>query len=308
MRNFQSSQTVGAGAFPAKGVLRGACQAESVGWNGEQVLIIHMNQPLDVLKIDTPENVTFSYEVSGIGSRFLAALVDTFLLGLLQGIVIGTVLLILSQLGSGNSSNSSTDFGSQAGWWIFGILAFVSFLFFWGYYIFFEIFWNGQTPGKRWIGLRVIRLDGTPVGVSEVVIRNLVRTLDLLPTAYGVGVITMFINSNSCRLGDLAAGTVVVHDSRASLGHAPCVFRMSFRCCTGMDSSPPTFHWKRSATRICRCLSFLLTPGRAGKPHEIWRCTCCSPCTGGSGSLQQIRPSRLIPSMRWLQSIRPGRN
>jgi hypothetical protein len=62
------------------------------------------------------------------------------------------------------------------------------------------------------VGLRVIRVDGTPVTAVEVVIRNLVRLIDLLPTAYGVGVITMFVNDKSRRLGDLAAGTVVVHD------------------------------------------------------------------------------------------------
>jgi uncharacterized RDD family membrane protein YckC len=200
-----------------------------------------MNQPLDVLKIDTPENVTFSYEVSGIGSRFLAALVDTSLLVLLQVIVLGTVLLILSQLGSANSNNPLADFSGQAGGWIFAILAFVSFLFFWGYYIFFETLWNGQTPGKRWIGLRVIRLDGTPVGVSEVVIRNLVRTLDLLPIAYGLGVITMFVNSNSRRLGDLAAGTVVVRDSRATLGRAPVRIQDELSLLYGHGQLPANF-------------------------------------------------------------------
>jgi len=72
--------------------------------------------------------------------------------------------------------------------------------------------WNGQSPGKRWVGLRVIRVDGTPITVSEAVIRNLVRVIDLLPMAYGVGVVTMFLNPDSRRLGDLAAGTIVVHD------------------------------------------------------------------------------------------------
>jgi hypothetical protein len=86
------------------------------------------------------------------------------------------------------------------------------FIFFWGYYILFEIFWNGQTPGKRWSGLRVIRNDGTPVTLSESIIRNLVRIIDLLPAAYGIGVITMFLDKKSRRLGDLAAGTLVVHD------------------------------------------------------------------------------------------------
>ncbi len=173
-----------------------------------------MNTSLDTLNIDTPENVTFSYEIAGIGSRFLAAIIDSLLIGLLQVILFGTGLLILIRMGVFASSDSS---GGQAAMWILAILSLIGFVFFWGYYIFFEIFWNGQTPGKRWIGLRVIRMDGTPVSFSEVLIRNLVRTLDFLPFAYGVGVITMFASRNSCRLGDLAARTVVVHDREAAL-------------------------------------------------------------------------------------------
>ena len=183
-----------------------------------------MNTPFETLSIDTPENVSFSYEIAGIGSRFLAALVDTLLIVLLQVIVIGTVILILLEVGSSSSGSSLGSFNSNIALWV-GILTFISFLFFWGYYIFFETLWNGQTPGKRWVGVRVIRKDGTPVTFSEVLIRNLVRTLDLLPTAYGVGVITMFINTQSCRLGDLAARTVVVYDSKAWLNRAPSRMR-----------------------------------------------------------------------------------
>src|SRR5215510_11634669 len=87
-----------------------------------------------------------------------------------------------------------------------------SFVLFWGYYIFFEMLWNGQTPGKRWVGLRVIRTDGTPITLSESFIRNLTRLVDFLPAAYGIGIISMFLDKQSRRLGDLAAGTLVVHD------------------------------------------------------------------------------------------------
>jgi uncharacterized RDD family membrane protein YckC len=168
-----------------------------------------MTNANDILRIDTPENVTFDYEVAGIGSRFLAALVDTVLLVLLQVIVLGTLIFI----GLRRQDLFSLDDGPT---WILAVLSLIAFVFFWGYYIFFEILWNGQTPGKRWVGLRVIRLDGTPVTTAEVVIRNLVRTIDLLPAAYGVGVISMFVNQNSRRLGDLAAGTVVVHEGTTS--------------------------------------------------------------------------------------------
>lgn len=157
----------------------------------------------DILQIDTPENVTFDYDVAGIGSRFLSALVDTLLILLLQFIVFGTLFLVSEQMG---------DLLSDAPSWLVAILSLVAFAFFWGYYIFFEILWNGQSPGKRMVGLRVIRLDGMPVAAAEVVIRNLVRLIDFLPSAYGVGVVTMFVNEKSRRLGDLAAGTVVIHD------------------------------------------------------------------------------------------------
>ena len=164
-----------------------------------------MTDSNDILSIDTPENVTFAYDVAGIGSRFLAALIDTALIVFVQVILFGSLILL-------SSLTLDSVTGSAAGNWLLAIAGLISFVFFWGYYIFFEILWNGQTPGKRVIGLRVIRLDGTPVTQSEVVIRNLVRVIDFLPSAYGVGVVTMFINSNSRRVGDLAAGTVVVHD------------------------------------------------------------------------------------------------
>jgi uncharacterized RDD family membrane protein YckC len=165
-----------------------------------------MTNSNDILKIDTPENVTFDYDVAGIGSRFLAALIDTALILLAQLLLIGVVILMMVFI-------FQTDvFEGDLFSWGLAVIGIMSFIFLWGYYIFFEILWNGQTPGKRWVGLRVIRLDGTPIAASEAVIRNLVRIIDLLPSAYGIGVVTMFISSNSRRVGDLAAGTLVVHD------------------------------------------------------------------------------------------------
>jgi uncharacterized RDD family membrane protein YckC len=165
-----------------------------------------MTNTNDILKIDTPENVTFDYDVAGINSRFLAALVDTALIFLSQGLVVGVILLVVLL------ALDTNIFEDELFGWALAILGILSFLFLWGYYIFFEILWNGQTPGKRWVGLRVIRMDGTPITASEAVIRNLVRIIDLLPSGYGVGVVTMFISANSRRVGDLAAGTLVVHD------------------------------------------------------------------------------------------------
>jgi len=156
----------------------------------------------ETLDINTPENVAFGYQVAGIGSRFLATLTDTVIVTLLQAVVIATYYVILYLL----------DVDPDGSAWVAAIMGLVVFLFYWGYYIFFEMLWNGQSPGKRWAGIRVIRTDGTPITLSESLIRNLARLVDLLPAAYGIGIITMFIDKQSRRLGDLAAGTLVVHD------------------------------------------------------------------------------------------------
>jgi len=162
-----------------------------------------MTLPEETLDIQTPENVAFGYQVAGIGSRFLATLLDTILIVLLQIAVILVFVLVL---------NAFDLLGQTIAAWVYALLGIVGFIFFWGYYIFFEMLWNGQTPGKRWVGLRVIRTDGTPITLSESFIRNLTRLVDFLPAMYGIGIISMFLDKQSRRLGDLAAGTLVVHD------------------------------------------------------------------------------------------------
>lgn len=160
----------------------------------------------ETLDIQTPENVAFGYQVAGIGSRFLASLLDTLLIGLLQIIVIVVATLAI---------NALEEFTAALSTWIIAIFSLILAIFYWGYYVFFEMLWNGQSPGKRWVGLRVIRTDGTPITLSEALIRNLVRIVDFLPAMYGIGIISMFIDKQSRRLGDLAAGTLVVQDRAA---------------------------------------------------------------------------------------------
>jgi len=169
-----------------------------------------MSPPDDYLSIDTPENVAFGYEVAGIGSRFLAAVVDTLIIFVLLALVNLTLFLLALSL-----FRDRLRFDSPVLVWLGLVFGLIAFAFFWGYYIFFEMLWNGQSPGKRWAGLRVIRTDGTPITLTESIVRNLVRLVDLMPAYYGVGVVTMFINSQSRRLGDLAAGTLVVYDKAA---------------------------------------------------------------------------------------------
>ncbi|MCB8976701.1 MAG: RDD family protein [Ardenticatenaceae bacterium] len=165
-----------------------------------------MTAPDEFLNIDTPENVVFGYEVVGIGSRFLAALIDTLIIGFL--LIATNAILILVFVGGFNNLSSASSI-------VIALISLISFAFFWGYYIFFEMTWNGSSPGKRQVGIRVIRADGTPITLAESVIRNLVRLIDFLPGAYGLGLVTMFIDGKARRLGDLAANTLVVREQTA---------------------------------------------------------------------------------------------
>lgn len=156
--------------------------------------------------IDTPENIEFSYAIAGIGSRFLATVIDTVFLVLIQ-------LLLLLVVGFAIGLLEAMEVGLQHLDSIFlAVWSLLSFLFLWGYYIFFEMFWNGQTPGKRAIKIRVVQRGGRPVGFAATVIRNLVRVIDFLPGFYGIGVLVMFIDRQARRAGDFAAGTLVVKD------------------------------------------------------------------------------------------------
>lgn len=150
------------------------------------------------LQIDTPENLTLEAEIAGFGSRFLAATVDYILLA-----VVLTVLFFLF----GQSFASSEES-------LVALLVPImfSFLLIVVYHLLFELLWNGQTPGKRWLGLRIVQADGTPASGSSIMIRNLVRLFDFLPLAYGVGILALLATRRTQRLGDLAANTIVIYE------------------------------------------------------------------------------------------------
>src|SRR5438105_15700675 len=116
----------------------------------------------------TPERVSLRYDVAGIGSRGAAVLVD--------GLIQGSVLVLLLMVGA----FAAASVGSGA----IALLVLASFLVFWAYFPIFEIVWNGQTPGKRLLHLRVIRETGYPIRPVDAMIRNLVRLVDLLPGFY----------------------------------------------------------------------------------------------------------------------------
>ncbi|MGB7845091.1 MAG: RDD family protein [Candidatus Acidiferrum sp.] len=155
------------------------------------------------LTIDTPEQTALEYPIAGLGSRFLAILADTAI----QLVLAFFVIIAGSIIGIGVAA-----LGGLGPQWVVAIIVFLLFLLNSGYFALFEIFWNGQTPGKRYAQVRVIRDDGRPIGTYEALVRNALRLVDSLPAMYGIGLISIFFSRQSKRLGDFVAGTVVVHE------------------------------------------------------------------------------------------------
>ena len=141
--------------------------------------------------------------LAGIGSRFIALLVDTLL-----WLAILFVLFLLFWI----VEPAVRTFSQLSYQWVVAIVTLAIFLLNWGYFTLFEAFWNGRTPGKRVARIRVIQRSGRPIGLFESMARNLVRYIDQIPFFYAVGIITMFATRQHQRLGDLAAGTLVVRD------------------------------------------------------------------------------------------------
>ncbi len=162
----------------------------------------------ELLVVETPESVAFTYELAGVPARGLAAALDALiLLGLLaaEGLLAVLAVFLAGRLG--------VDVTSLVGSWIIAMVVAVVFLTFWGYYIIGETVGDGRTPGKRALGLRVVRDDGSPIGPMDSVIRNVVRVVDLLPGTYALAIWSAVLSGRNKRLGDFAAGTVVVRES-----------------------------------------------------------------------------------------------
>lgn len=162
------------------------------------------------LELRTPESIAFSYELAGLGSRFLAMLAD---------VVVQIVLAILIVWGLASLSHGKTaPLAPAEEKWIasavIAIVVFFVFTIFFGYFIIFEAAWNGQTIGKRLLGIRVVRDGGYPVDFMGSLIRNLVRAAEFALGFYALSAIVMLFSDENKRLGDYAAGTIVVRDAR----------------------------------------------------------------------------------------------
>lgn len=157
--------------------------------------------------IESPENVEYTVEIAGLGRRFAASIIDSALQSAVQFLLLIVTLRLLGIM------VSTPEMGQAV---VIGIVAEQFFVFI-GYYVVCEMLMAGQSPGKRLCGIRVVRLNGQPISFSESFLRNVVRFFDFLPVFYAIGIVCVFISRQSRRLGDLAAGTLVVRDAPREL-------------------------------------------------------------------------------------------
>lgn len=169
-----------------------------------------MTAPLDSLQLTlaTPERVSLSLPLAGVGPRSIAYLIDVALLASVWTVAyfgysfLGPSLIEVAQ-GMSTLMKVLAVLGAFATQWLFWTAA--------------EVAWAGQTPGKRLLRIRVVRDDGSPVGFFESAVRNLCRVIDFLPALYGVGLLAMLFDGKHRRLGDLLAGTLLVREEKIDL-------------------------------------------------------------------------------------------
>ena len=158
----------------------------------------------DVLTVETPENLELRLPLAGFGPRFLALLLDVIIQGVVSAIVAVFIFALAIPSAFGASQAASILM-------LLLLLALVVLITF-GYGALFEWLWNGQTPGKRIVGIRVIRRGGLPLRPRDVLLRNLFRIVDMAPSYGLIGTISFFATKYQQRLGDLVADTVVIRE------------------------------------------------------------------------------------------------
>ncbi len=157
-----------------------------------------LNSPVDTrFRVETPEGIELALSVAGVVPRGLAFLVDASIRSVIYIAASLGFFLWLGEAGTGPT-------------------LLVVFATEWFYPVAFEVLWGGRTPGKAGLGLRVIQHDGTPIRLPASLLRNLLLAVDFLPLAYGFAIVSMLCDRHFRRLGDLAAGTLVVHAPAAS--------------------------------------------------------------------------------------------
>ncbi|MCT7983361.1 RDD family protein [Laspinema sp. A4] len=162
------------------------------------------------IQIQTPESVDLEFTLAGIGNRVSALMFDYFVLGLIQLTLV--VVWLFGSLFLADVITNLLGTNERVQQWLIAILLFVVFGVYVGYFVWFEVFWQGQTPGKRRVQIRVIRDDGRPCGLQQSTLRALLRPVDDL---LFIGAFLIALTSREKRLGDWVAGTVVIQEERA---------------------------------------------------------------------------------------------
>jgi uncharacterized RDD family membrane protein YckC len=167
--------------------------------------------------VRTPESIALTYDLAGLGSRFLAVFVDQLLQVLVVVAFFFGLSLWATHLPAG--VHHPVDSGNAKTMEAIGmaIVVVVLFIIFFGYFILFEGLWNGQTPGKKLLGIRVVRDGGYPLDMGAALVRNLIRIGELALGYYVLAAISTILSPENKRLGDIAAGTIVVRDARLAV-------------------------------------------------------------------------------------------
>ncbi len=165
----------------------------------------------ETLIIETPEHVELQFALATIGNRFLACAIDHFLQ---IATLVGVYIVFYNTSAAVRSFEGRiASRVAEGSLWMVALFILIAFVIVFGYFAIFETIWSGQTPGKRWLKLRVIREDGRPINAFASLTRNLLRGADIMPFPfYSFGIITVFASARSKRLGDFVAGTVVVKE------------------------------------------------------------------------------------------------
>ncbi len=207
----------------------------------------------DELVVTTPELVAFDYDLAGLGSRFLAQLIDLLLLAVV--ILVLTLAAALSGVLSQNTILYIT--------YIVGQFALVVL-----YFPVYEAVTNGQTLGKRAMRLRVVGDRGEPVTLTQVAIRNLIRIVDFLPALYGIGIITLFVQGGAKRLGDFAAGTIVVRERDRVKLRELVRSAEAARSASAVDTGERVSIWADGAASAPAQTGAPMPPAAAATPYE----------------------------------------
>lgn len=164
---------------------------------------------LNHIHVATPEQVSLNFKIAGLGSRATANIIDWFILILIN------VGLSFSLVRISEELPNPVPLPSSVSSYVIATMMVLLFFLLWGYFVFFEYFGSGRTPGKMLVGIRVIQDNGQSLTFLSSAVRNLFRIIDFLPALFLLGILMIFVHSQHKRIGDLAAGTLVVYQRKS---------------------------------------------------------------------------------------------